>query len=94
MLKDLGDVMNDLREAFNIITILTNDRGKLQDLFAVFNVQIKGLHDIRKTLEEDLTLYTHPPIPYIDATNALSSLKLLVKLSRTKSRRFLPRSQL
>jgi uncharacterized protein YegL/uncharacterized coiled-coil DUF342 family protein len=52
--KDLDDVMNDLREAYNIITILMNDRKLLQDLFAIFNIQIKGFNGLKKSLEDDL----------------------------------------
>lgn len=54
IMKDLGDVVNDLREANNIITILMNDRNVLKDLFAIFNIQIKGLATLNKSLEEDL----------------------------------------
>lgn len=46
--------MNDLREAYNIITILVADRSKLQDLFAIYSIEIKTLKDEKKNLEEDL----------------------------------------
>jgi hypothetical protein len=46
--------MNDLREAYNIITILVGDRTKIQDLFAIYSIEIKGLKDEKKNLEEDL----------------------------------------
>ena len=52
--KDLDDVMNDLREAYNIITILMSDRKILQDLFAIFSIQIKGFNALKKSLEDDL----------------------------------------
>lgn len=52
--KDLGDVMNDLKEAYNIITILVSDRSKLQDLFAIYSIEIKGLKDEKRNLAEDL----------------------------------------
>ena len=47
-------MMNDLREAYNIITILVGDRTKIQDLFAIYSIQIKTLKDEKKNVEEDL----------------------------------------
>ena len=55
--KDLIDVENDLKEAYNIITILVADRSKLQDLFAIYSIEIKTLKDDKKNLEEDLAEY-------------------------------------
>ena len=54
ILKDLGDVINDLQEAHNIINILMSDRNVLKDLFAIFSIQIKGLMALNRSLEEDL----------------------------------------
>lgn len=49
--------MNDLREAQMIITALSEERVTLQDHFAIFNIQIKGLTSLNKSMEEDLKLY-------------------------------------
>lgn len=46
--------MNDLRQAHNIISILVTDRTRIQDLFAIYSIEIKGLKDGNKSLEEDL----------------------------------------
>ena len=51
---DLTNVENDLKEAYNIITILVADRTKLQDLFAVYSIEAKILKDEKKNLEEDV----------------------------------------
>lgn len=48
--------MNDLREAYNIISILSDDRIKFRDLFGIFKVQIKGLEALNKSLQDDLAL--------------------------------------
>lgn len=55
ILKDLDDVVNDLQESHNIITILANDRKVLKDHFAIFNIQIKGLTALNKSYEDDLS---------------------------------------
>jgi hypothetical protein len=54
--KDLTDAMNDLTEAHVIINALMEERWTLQDNFAIFNIQIKGLNSLKKSLEEDLKL--------------------------------------
>ncbi len=61
IMKDLSDVMNDLHEAYNIITILAADRTKLQDLFAIFMVQIKGLRELIRNFEDDMAMYFYYP---------------------------------
>lgn len=47
-------MMNDLREAYNIITILVGDRTKIQDLFAIYSIEIKTLKDAKANLEMDV----------------------------------------
>lgn len=46
--------MNDLREAYNIITILVGDKAKIQDLFAIYSIEIKILKEGKLNLESDL----------------------------------------
>ena len=54
LLKDLGDVSNDLKEAHNIVNILTNDRNMMKDLFGIYGVELKGLRALKKNLENEL----------------------------------------
>jgi hypothetical protein len=46
--------MNDLKQAYNIITILVGDRTKIQDLFAIYSIETKALKEDKKNLEEDI----------------------------------------
>ncbi len=63
-MKELGDVMNDLSEAYNMLEILAKDRAVLQDKFALAHVQTKGLQDLNKNLSKELTLYDSRILPH------------------------------
>lgn len=54
LVRELQDVQNDLREAYNNIIVLMNDRSTMRDQFCVFKMKIKKLKGFVKTFQEDI----------------------------------------
>lgn len=52
--RELEDVKNDLREAYNNILVLMNDRSKMKDQFSIYKVKISKLKGFLKTYQEDV----------------------------------------
>jgi len=53
LIRELEDVKNDLREAYNNILVLMNDRSNMKDQFSIYKVKLSKLKGFLKTYQED-----------------------------------------
>jgi hypothetical protein len=51
--RELEDVKNDLREAYNNILVLMSDRSSMKDQFSIYKVKLKKLKGFLNTYQED-----------------------------------------
>ena len=54
LVREIQDVQNDLREAYNNIFVLMNDRSTMRDQFCIFKMKIKKLKGFVKTFQDDI----------------------------------------
>ena len=54
MQRDLADLQNELKEAWNAVQILMVDRIKLRDLFIAYQVRFEKLKEQLKKLAETI----------------------------------------
>lgn len=57
LVREIQDVQNDLKEAYNNILVLMNDRSTMKDEFCIFKMKIKKLKGFVKTFQEDIQAY-------------------------------------
>lgn len=57
LVREIQDVQNDLREAYNNILVLMNDRSTMRDQFCIFKMKIKKLKGFVKTYLDDIQAY-------------------------------------
>lgn len=57
LVREIQDVQNDLKEAYNNIIVLMNDRSTMRDQFCIFKMKIKKLKGFVKTFQEDIQAY-------------------------------------
>eukprot|EP00826_Nyctotherus_ovalis_P059189 TRINITY_DN820_c0_g4_i2.p1 TRINITY_DN820_c0_g4~~TRINITY_DN820_c0_g4_i2.p1 ORF type:complete len:246 (+),score=87.18 TRINITY_DN820_c0_g4_i2:166-903(+) len=58
LVREIQDVQNDLKEAFNNILMLMADRSAMRDQFCIFKMKIKKLKGFVKTFQDDIQAYT------------------------------------
>jgi hypothetical protein len=54
LLREIDDVQNDLKEAYNNILVLMEDRSNIKDQFCLFKMKIKKLKGFIKTFQDDI----------------------------------------
>lgn len=54
LIREIQDVENDLKEAYNNILVLMGDRSNMKDQFCVFKMKIKKLKGFVKTFQDDI----------------------------------------
>lgn len=57
LVREIQDVQNDLKEAYNNILVLMGDRSNMKDQFCIFKMKIKKLKGFVKTFQEDIQAY-------------------------------------
>lgn len=57
LVREIQDVQNDLKEAYNNILVLMNDRSTMRDQFCIFKMKIKKLKGFVKTFQDDIQAY-------------------------------------
>jgi hypothetical protein len=57
LVREIQDVQNDLKEAYNNILVLMGDRSNMKDQFCVFKMKIKKLKGFVKTFQDDIQAY-------------------------------------
>jgi len=55
--RELSDIYNDIKEAYNSIMILMNDRSIIKDQFCILHIKIKKLKEFNKLFQEDFQAY-------------------------------------
>lgn len=55
--REIGDSMNDLREAHGYISTLMEDRIKMKEQFCIFKMKLKKQQGFIKTFQEDIQAY-------------------------------------
>jgi hypothetical protein len=53
---DIKSISNDLKEAYNHILVLINERGNMKKQFCHYNAKIKDLNKTKQNLQEELAL--------------------------------------
>eukprot|EP00826_Nyctotherus_ovalis_P059191 TRINITY_DN820_c0_g5_i2.p2 TRINITY_DN820_c0_g5~~TRINITY_DN820_c0_g5_i2.p2 ORF type:complete len:242 (+),score=101.57 TRINITY_DN820_c0_g5_i2:113-838(+) len=59
LMREIQDVQNDLKEAYNNILVLMTDRSTMRDQFCIFKMKIKKLKGFVKTFQDDIQAYSH-----------------------------------
>jgi len=54
LMREIDDVQNDLKEAYNNILVLMKDRSNIKDQFCLFKIKIKKLKGFIKTFQDDI----------------------------------------
>jgi hypothetical protein len=54
LMRELDDVQNDMKEAYNHILVLMDDRSNMKDQFCLFKMKIKKLKGFIKTFQDDI----------------------------------------
>jgi hypothetical protein len=54
LVREIQDVQNDLKEAYNNILVLMSDRSTMRDQFCIFKMKIKKLKGFVKTFQGDI----------------------------------------
>lgn len=57
LVREIQDVQNDLKEAYNNILVLMTDRSTMRDQFCIFKMKIKKLKGFVKTFQDDIQAY-------------------------------------
>jgi hypothetical protein len=52
--REIEDIGNDLKEAYNHILVLMGDRSRMKEQFCIFKMKIKKLKSFIKTFQEDI----------------------------------------
>lgn len=54
LLRELGDIQNDLKEANSNVLVLMNDRATMKDAFCLLQIKLKKVNSLNKTFQEDI----------------------------------------
>jgi len=57
LVREIQDVQNDLKEAYNNILVLMTDRSTMRDQFCIFKMKVKKLKGFVKTFQDDIQAY-------------------------------------
>ena len=57
LVREIEDVQNDFREAYNNILVLMGDRANMRDQFCLFKMKLKKLKGFIKTFQDDVQTY-------------------------------------
>lgn len=57
LVREIQDVENDLKEAYNNILVLMGDRSSMKDQFCIFKMKIKKIKGFVKTFQDDIQAY-------------------------------------
>lgn len=57
LVREIDDVQNDLKEAYNNILVLLGDRSGMKDQFCLFKMKLKKLKSFIKTYQDDIQAY-------------------------------------
>lgn len=60
LMREIDDVENDMKEAYNNILVLMEDRASMKDQFCIFKMKIKKLKGFIKTFQDDIQAYSLP----------------------------------